>query len=257
MIDLSVDKNFISGWKERYSGTGSTSVIDGVLTTIGASGDTAVRDFYFPIQKGQRIKIGIWARDNGSVQRPRVSIDMVQKLSDFTILDNIEIDQTTEWRYYEMQATVPFDSNYPYARLVLGKWGSMLDVNCSYKSPTIQISGGYGVAITYGLALIKLNYGVPSLHPDFKTLGIKNMVFNGTYLDVWVDLPLHTETSSDLLNFPCAFVSGTGDSYLIPLAGNIIPDNGATRVRIKWTNGSSIQDVSGFSSLYVFLRLDL
>lgn len=256
MIDLSVDKNFISGWKQRQTGAGNTSVLNGVLTTVGNGSDTAIRDFYFPIQKGQRIKVGVWARDNGSLQRPRVSVDTINTLSDFTILDNIEIDQTSEWRYYEMEMTVPYNNDHPYARLTLGKWSSMSTTNCSYKNPTIKVSGGYGVVRSYGLALIQLQNGVPSVHPDFKAIGIKNMTFAGTYLDVWVDLPLHTETVQDLQNFPCAFVSGTGDNPLIPLAGNVIPDLGGTRVRIKWTNGTSIQDVSNVSSLFVFLRLD-
>lgn len=256
MIDLSVDINFISGWKKRETGSGTTSVSNGVLTAIGTGSDSAIRDFYFPIQKGQRIKVGIWARDNGSLERPRVSIDTMKTLDDFTILDNIEIDQTSEWRYYEMETTVPYNNNHPYGRLVLGKWSSMSTTNCSYKHPTIKVSGGYGAVRTYGLALIKLEKGVPSLHPDFKAIGIKDMSFNGTYLDVWVDLPLHTETTQDLQNFPCAFVSGTGDNPLIPLVGNVIPNLGGTRVRIRWTNGTSIQDVSNISELFVFLRLD-
>lgn len=256
MMNLVVDKNFTSGWKERATGDGTTSVSNGVLTTIGTGSATAVRDFYFPVKKGQRIKISVWAKDNGSLARPRISFDTIQTLGDFDIIDNIEVDQTSEWRLYEMEMTIPYDNDHPYGRLVLGKWSSEPDTNCSYKSPTIEVSGGYGVSQTYGLCLIELETtGVVHVHPDFKSIGIDSMSFNGTYLDVWVDLPLHTEPSSDLLNFPCAFVSGTGDNSLIPLAGNVIPDNGKTRVRIKWTNGTSIVNVTGLH-LFLFLRLD-
>lgn len=258
MLPIYVDQKFSYGWATRKTGAATVDVTNGVLRTFSnVTGESAMKDYYFPIQPGQVIEVEVWAKDNGSSVKPRIALDAFKALGDFTLLDYVEVEQNKQWGLYKLTVAVPFTETKPYARLSLGKWGSMTAVDCSYKQPVIRVSNAIGVTRTIAMGLIRMESGVPSLHDSFRTSGIKSMNYDATgkYLDVIVDYVLPDDAS--LLGFPVPFVCTTGDNVVIAQAGNVVSESGGTRVRIRWTDGTQNIDVATKGTVYTNFKLEI
>jgi hypothetical protein len=256
MLPIFVDQTFRYAWQTRLTGTGNYQISNGVLRTYAtAQGDSAILDYYFPIQAGQIIEIEVWAKDNGSTAKPRVAIDMFTTLTDFQLCDYVEVDQSGEWGLYKLRTVIPFNENRPYGRLVLGKWVGMDAVDCSYKTPIIRVDNGLGASQSVAKGLIKMDNGVPSFHNEFRSYGIKSMSYNQSNKSLEIILNHKVpEVFSGLL--PSALVSSTGDNPLIPTVGWFTYDPSGLKIKIRWTNGTSIVDIKSSGVLFVFLTVD-
>jgi hypothetical protein len=249
MIPIVIDQKFSNGWLKRLSGSGNITVTNGVLKCTGTDSDQAMMDYWIPVLPGQKVEAEIMARN--LIGDVRIALDLVDYIGNVGLTEYIKV-KGTEWRRYKLSLVVPLSATQTYVRLVLGKWGTVSsNHDGEYKNPIVRISYGYGSSIVLARGLIRLIDGVVDIHPNFTSFGISSVSFNGTdTVTVTLDKPLHNNMR------PIVLVTGTTDKTLIPLAGSVSGGSPST-FQIKWTNGTTIQNVSSGGGYYVFVTVTM
>ncbi|MFP3415005.1 hypothetical protein SB773_26110 [Bacillus sp. SIMBA_074] len=249
MIQIGVDQNFKYGFNDRVSGTGTVTVNNNILKCTGASGDPAVKEFYFPFRDGMLVEVEVTVRAlQGEV---RLGIDTTADGG--TTFTNLDSTRTTskEWTRMKLSVLIPYGSGVNSGTVVLGKWGSQNQtVDIEYRNLKISVSEMYGSPVTLAQGLVRLSNGTVDLSPNFKSFGISSLTLSGTDVKVSLDSNILPKVGAN----PIIQVTGTPDFLSIPLAGSF--NTGDDSFTIKWTNGTAYQNMSS-AIAYVFVSVSI
>lgn len=252
MDNLIVNQDFVSGWLDQITGDGAMTVTNNVLRCTGTSGNSAYKQYWFPIKPGQIIEVEVFAKNQGATSAA-ISLDItnVDQANRITI-DYVNI-VGNEWKKYKLKVVVPFNNNSSHARLVLGKWASQTgNYDASFQSVTIKVQNQFGgVPMVLARGLVRVLSGVPTVAPNYPSFGISSIAIdaNKTALNVSLNKPLLSSMK------PLVFVSGTADSKFVPVAGNV--DSTLNLFKISWTDGTTFLDLTTATTLYAFIKVEM
>ncbi|PFR91300.1 hypothetical protein [Priestia megaterium] len=253
MMPIIVDKNFKQGWINRVDGNGTALVTNGVLKCTGSSADRSMKEYWIPVKEGQIVEVEIMARKISG--EPRISMDLASQDGSVTILDYIKVKKE-QWAWYKLRAVVPYNAGTKqFVKVILGKWSSVNQTtDGEFQAPVVKTDNGLGASITLACGLARLNKGVPTLEWNsgtsyWRNYGIANLEYNPTNKS----LKVYLEHSLNNYMKPVVIVSGTNDSFEIPLAGKLVGGN-SPYFEIMWSNGAQFLDISS-KDLYVFINV--
>lgn len=250
MTRIAIDPNFTGGFNNRVGGTGAVSVSGGVLKCTGTSGDSAMKDYFFPITGGTTVTIIVEAR---SLQgEARVALDYVNTTSGAQLNFGYDYTTSTEWNLLKLDIVVPFGLDTKTGCLVLGKFGSQNQtVDVEFRNPELYIKNSFGSPLTIAQGLISIINGTVSVNQNFKSYGIKSLELDADNVKVFLDHDYINKPS----HRPLIQVTGTSDQPFIPVAGQFnTTDDSFT---VKFSNGTGFQTINTLPYLYFSLLVHL
>lgn len=250
MTRLAIDPNFSGGFSTRVGGNGSATVTNGVLSCKGSGGDSAMKDFFFPITGGANITLMVEARSRQG--EARIAIDYVNSTTG--VQSNLGYDYTTstEWNLLKIDIVIPFGVDTHTGCLVFGKFGSQNQtVDVEFRNPECYIENAFGSPLTIAQGLISIINGSITVNPNFKSYGIKSLELNADNVKLLLDHRYINRTS----HRPLIQVTGTSDQPYVPVAGQFSTTDSS--FIIKFTNGSGFQTINNLPFLYFSVLVHL
>lgn len=250
MTRIAIDPNFTGGFNNRVGGTGAVSVTNSVLKCTGSGGDSAMKDYFFPITGGTNITIMIEAR---SIQgEARVALDYVNTSSGTQLNFGYDYTTSNEWSILKIDIVVPFGLDTKTGCLVLGKFGSQNQtVDVEFRNPELYIENSFGSPLTIAQGLIGITGGVPSVNSNFKSYGIKGFEVGTYHVKIFLEHDYLNRPS----HRPLIQVSGTSDNPLVPLIGQF--DSSDDSLTVKFSNGTSFISIATLGNMYFSLLVHL
>jgi hypothetical protein len=178
-------------WRTNYSGASTGTPSDNNRVWTANSPDTtstAQLNYTLACTGGTKIKFSIMGKDLGAAQGlPASKGEILLDQPTGTIQNRLWVD-STHWRRYELEYTVPHYIDVIDVQIVLG----VLTANAGsvkYANPRLEvIGGGFGALRTMACGLLSINNAGITLNANYVRSGVSSVAWDSSAKNIIVTL---------------------------------------------------------------------